>query len=419
MSFWSWPLPDASRQTISHNCMSESAAARSNLKALLLALAVIVAGAIVAASLQLGAPDGPPLSARAYGVTGSVALARWHQAMGFRVKLVEGRPYRISGDVRLLYILQPNTRYAFAREELATLRRWVEAGGILVLAIEREVSYPFTRRGPDQYALPDESPLGAFGFDTALLETRQVTAALALPLLDGLPVDEFQWRRDNLDNALALDAPNDALIHAQVADGVLIASRSVGAGRVIVLAGTYPFTNEGLRQEANARLILNLAGLVPPGSVIAFDEFHHGARQTPSLLGWMLSAPAGLAVSLALTLIGIYIVWSGRRFGRPFVMPELHIRREPSEYVLAIANLSRAAGQRNAALLRYHGWLKRKLAQPWRINPTLPDPRFVDELRAVGAPVDYERLARLLDNLQRGARSDAHFVRLAREAAEF
>ncbi len=399
--------------------MSKIAAQRSNLKVALIAVAVVLAGAIVAASLQLGAPDGPPLSARAYGVTGSVALARWHEAMGFRVRLVEGRPYRIPADIRLLYVLQPNARYAFAREELATLRQWVEAGGLLVLAFEREVSYPISRRGPAQYALLDESPLGAFGFDTALLETRQITTTLAQPLLATLPVGEFQWRHDNQDNALALDPPNDAVIHARVDDGVLITSRGVGAGRIIVLAGTYPFTNEGLRDEANARLILNLAGLIPAGSVVAFDEFHHGARQTPSLSGWLFGAPAGLAVSLALALIGAYIVWSGRRFGRPFVMPELRIRREPSEYVLAMANLSRAAGQRNAALLRYHSWLKRRLARPWRLDVSLPDHRFVEELRAVGAPVDYERLARLLNDLQRGATSPAQFARLAREAAEF
>lgn len=399
--------------------MSKLAAQRSNLKVALIAVAVLLAGAIVAASLQLGAPDGPPLSARAYGVTGSVALARWHEAMGFRVRLVEGRPYRIPADVRLLYVLQPNARYAFAREELATLRRWVEAGGLLVLAFEREVSYPITRRGPAQYALLDESPLGAFGFDTALLETRQVTTTLTRPLLATLPVGEFQWRHDNQDNALALDPPDDAVIHAQVDENIIIASRRVGSGRVVALAGAYPFTNEGLRDEANARLILNLAGLVPAGSVVAFDEFHHGARQMPSLLGWLFSAPAGLAVSLALALIGAYIAWSGRRFGRPFVMPELRVRREPSEYVLAMANLSRAAGQRNAALLRYHTWLKRSLAQPWRIDPALPDHLFVAELRAVGAPVEYERLARLLNDLQRGATSPAQFARLAREAAEF
>lgn len=386
---------------------------------MLIAVAVLLVGAIVAAGLQLGTPDGPPLSTRAYGVTGSVALARWHEAMGFRVKLVEGRPYRIPNDARLLYILQPNTRYAFTREDLATLRRWVEAGGLLALAFEREVSYPITRRGPVQYALLDESPLGAFGFDTALLETRQVTATLAQPLLATLPVGEFQWRHKSRDDALALEPPDDAVIHTRVDDGVVVASRHVGNGRVIVLAGAFPFTNEGLRDEANARLVLNLAGLIPAGSVVAFDEFHHGARQTPSLLGWMLSAPAGLAVALALALISAYIVWSGRRFGRPFVMPELRIRREPGEYALAMASLSRAARQRNAALLRYHIWLKRKLARPWRLDASQPDHRFVEELRAVGAPVDYERLARLLNDLQRGATSDARFARLAREATEF
>lgn len=399
--------------------MSKTPSRRSNLTALLAGIAVLLLGAVIAAGLQLGAPDGPPLSARAYGVTGSVALARWHEAMGFRVRLIEGRPWHIPAETRLLYILQPSRRYAFTPQELATLSAWVRDGGVLALAFEDEVYYPITRRGPAQYARFDESPLQQFGFNVDPRETRWITAVIGQPILAFPPVDEFRWRYDDQNTILAIDPPDDAVRHALAEEGVIVASRRVGQGRVIAFAGVYPFTNEGLRDEAGARVILNLAGLVPPGSVVAFDEFHHGARQTPSLLGWMLSAPAGLGVSLALALIGAYIAWSGRRFGRPFVMPELRVRREPSEYVLAMANLARAAGQRNAALLRYHAWLKRRLAQPWRIDPALPDHLFVAELRAVGAPVDYERLARLLNDLQRGATSPGHFVRLAREAATF
>ena len=399
--------------------MATRSARITNLKVLLIAGAVLLAGAVVAASLQLGKPDGPPLSARAYGVTGSVALAQWYEALGYRVRLVEGRPYRIPDDARLLFLLQPNTRYSFTDDELATLREWVEGGGALVIALEREVSYPITRRGPVQYAEPDESPLEQFDFEANLLETHRVTATLAQPLMTSPAVGEFQWRRADDENAFAIQLPDDAVANAVVEDGVLIASRRVGNGLVIAFSTTYPFTNEGLRDEANARLMLNLAGLATPGSPIAFDEFHHGSRQTPSVLGWMLSAPAGLAVTLALVVAGAYILWTGRRFGRPFVMPEMRIRREPSEYVVAMANLSRAAGQRNAALLRYHDWLKRKLGQPYRIDISLPDEQFVEELRAAGAAVDYEHLARLLNDLQRGATSASQFTRLSKEASQF
>ncbi|MCS7059550.1 MAG: DUF4350 domain-containing protein [Anaerolineae bacterium] len=398
---------------------STASAWRSNFMALIASLAVLLAGAVISAGLQLGMPDGPPLSARAYGVTGSVALARWHEALGFRVRLIEGRPFQLPAEARLLYVLQPNTRYEFTDDELEVLHEWVEAGGILVLAGEATVSYPVTRRGPTQYAALDESPIELFGFEMDIFNTSLLTATWTQPPAAPSPAQPFRWRRETDEYALALDLPDDAIIHALVDGEVIAASRQVGRGRVFVFAGTYPFTNDGLRNEANAQFILNLTALVPPNSLIAFDEFHHGARQTPSLLGWMFSAPAGLATALALALIGAYIAWTGRRFGRAFVPRELRIHREPSEYVLALANLSRAAGQRNAALLRYHAWLKRKLARPYRLDPSMPDHHFVAALQRVGAPLDYERLARLLSDLQRGASSAAQFVRLAREVAEF
>src|SRR5690349_9644063 len=84
----------------------------SELSILLGAFSLLVVAALISLALQLGAPDGPPLGARAYGVTGSVALVRWVHALGYETRIVEGRPYHLSDDMHLLFLLQPNAAYA-------------------------------------------------------------------------------------------------------------------------------------------------------------------------------------------------------------------------------------------------------------------------------------------------------------------
>lgn len=391
----------------------------SELTILFGAFALLVIGALLSVALQLGAPDGPPLSARAYGVTGSVALSRWVSALGYETKVVEGRPYRLPQDMRLLFLLQPNALYPLGEAEQDELEGWVRDGGILALAVERYVAYPVTRRGPAQIARGDVGSLRVFGFALPGDETGTasvITLTMQEDLAPGIVVGDFQVRANN-----ALSAPADATVLAADNRRVIIASREVGRGRVIAFATTYPFSNEGLRDEGNGRLMLSLLRLAPPGSLVGFDEYQHGARQTPSLFAWLVTTPTGQGTALALALLAVYILWTGRRFGRVFVPPELRIRRQPSEYVVAMANLARAAGQQQATLLRYRDWLKRRLGKPYRIDPNLNDEEFVAELAQADAGMDRERLLVLLRELSAAPRrlSLAQFVRLARDASEF
>jgi hypothetical protein len=318
--------------------------------------------------------------------------------------------------MRLLFMLQPNALYTLGNAERDELERWVREGGTLVLAVERYVSYPFTRRGPPQAASGDAAGLQAFNFGLrkAFSSGKMLTLTLRQNFTPGILVGDFQVRAGD-----TLTVPAGATILAADGDRAIVASRQIGQGRVIAFASTYPFTNEGLRNEGNARLALSLLRLAPAGGVIGFDEYHHGSRQTPSLMAWLFTAPAGQGVLLALALLAVYILWTGRRFGRVFVPPELRIRRQPSEYVLAMANLARAAGQSNATLLRYRDGIKRRLGRPYRIDPNLDDDAFVAELAQADASLDRERLLKLLRELSASRRlSVAQFVELAKEAGE-
>ncbi len=56
--------------------------------------------------------------------------------------------------------------------------------------------------------------------------------------------------------------------------------KSFGNGTVVLLAETYPLSNEGLRDERDAEMIAKLAG---PAQRITFDENHFGVTETGSI----------------------------------------------------------------------------------------------------------------------------------------
>ena len=386
---------------------------------LLGALVLLAIAAVASLGLQLSAPDGPPLGARAYGVTGSVALARWVEELGYTTRIVEGRPFRLPDEMRLLFILQPSAAYPLGEDDRSELLRWVRAGGTLVLAVQDDVSYPVTRRGPLQFATGDPAALDAFNMTlmSGVLPRGSITTTVLSTALGGSPTAGML----HLQSPDALDTPPDARTLARINGRVVAATSPMGAGRVIALATAYPFTNEGLADDGNARFILDMLRSVPSGTgtVVGFDEYHHGSRQTSSIPAWLVGQPAGQGVLLALTLLAIYVIWTGRRLGRVYVPPELRIRRQPSEYVVAMANLARVAGQHNAALAYYRDWLKQRLGRPYRIDPGLDDGQFVGELARADTGLDAARLLKLLNALRAGTRSCAEFVRLARETSEW
>ena len=385
---------------------------------LLSAFVLLALAAVGTLALQLSAPDGPPLSVRAYGVTGGVALGRWAEALGYPTRVVEGRPYQLPDEMRLLFMLQPSAAYPLREHDRGELLRWVRGGGTLVVAVQDDVSYPVSRRGPPQYAYGDPAALDVFSMTllSGVLERGNTVIAVTPTLASGVSGAPISLRVPAPDVLAPLP---DARVIAQVGSHTVAAVESVGSGRVIAVSTAYPFTNEGLADDGNARFVLYLLRSVPPGSLVGFDEYHHGSRQTSSIPAWLVGQPAGQGVLLALLLLGIYVVWTGRRLGRVYVPPGLRIRRRPVEYVAAMANLARMAGQRDAALADYRDWLKQRLGRPYRIDPTQGDESFVSELSRADAGTDTARLLALLRALGRGARARAEFVRLSRAACEW
>lgn len=128
--------------------------------------------------------------------------------------------------------------------------------------------------------------------------------------------------------------------------GDYAATRRFGEGEVIVLASTYPLTNEGLGEKNNARLatLLTAGGTRP----LFFDEYHQGYARGGSM--WDRLNPGGrIGVLFALAAVAIVLVARSRRLGPPIPQPQVATARTGA-YIGQLAEVYRSAGARAHAL---------------------------------------------------------------------
>jgi hypothetical protein len=334
------------------------------------------------------------------GEAGAMALLRWVQELGYDAQRLEYRPFELGEADAALVVLSPSE--PFNRTEVRATLDWVEAGGTLIVADDR----PALFGGGN--ALLRELDIRTVPYsDTARIER----APAAQPALDQPPVRDALVRTDRV---LEFDRADFARLLGPP-DGTVLAGLKRGAGYVYVSSSVLPFTNEGLRDEANAALLLNLLRRVRPEGRLLFDEYHHGFFTPPSLRTRVLGSPWGWALIAATLITAAFIVLTGRRFGRPVPLREETARRSSAEYVESMADLFQRGGKRAFVLAHYHAALKRRLAKPFGINPRLDDEAFVREL-ARFRPVDEAALGAQLARLRRERPSEAELVRAVAEA---
>jgi hypothetical protein len=84
--------------------------------------------------------------------------------------------------------------------------------------------------------------------------------------------------------------------------------RKLGTGTVVLVADSYPLSNEGLREERNSGLILALAG---PAKEVVFDENHFGVVETGSLVKLMRKYHLEGALGMLALVAGLFLWRSG------------------------------------------------------------------------------------------------------------
>lgn len=145
-----------------------------------------------------------------------------------------------------------------------------------------------------------------------------------------------------------------------------VVSAARGKGLYVAVNDVFPAGNLGIATADNADFVLNLAGLVPPGGTIWFDEYHKRASER-GFMTYLRERALMPVLIYALLVIGLLFWRSGSRFGEaePLVVDR---RRDSGEYVKAVATLYQSAGMPRDALSTIYADFRRRLVGALRMD---------------------------------------------------
>jgi hypothetical protein len=330
---------------------------------------------------------------------GGVSIIRqWLERSGFQVERITRDPIDPTPYAAIL-IFNPPGRHS--DDEITAIANWVNSGGRLIVASTE------TRVNP----LLD-------AFQTRITQNTVVLSRMSLtaPTLDAPAFDNVQTRFANI---VETDNPN-AVIHMANGQDAVLLSIPVGAGEVFVGGTVYPFTNRGIQDPASQRLVANLmAGIDPQRARVGFDEAQlptAGDSDAPlGVMGWMVRSAAGRGVLLLGVLALVYLISRGRRLGAPVPLLEDRLRREPVEYIVALANLFRRSGRQTDILSHYRTRLRRRLSERYSIDASLSDAQFASVAASRSPDIDEAALSGLLMRLQNPRVTESDLLTLATE----
>lgn len=288
---------------------------------------------LIGVALVAGAPterNDRPLDPSANGPRGAKALVVLLEELGADVEVTRGPP---ADDADTAVVL----RDRYDDDEREDVERWVDAGGVLVVA---DPGSPL-------------DPSGPFGESTA--------CPAALDGVERIGAG-FEVTRD--------DGPG-------CFDG-LVDTTTAGAGTVVAVGDPAMLTNEHLGDLDNA--VLAAALLAPTGTErVAFLQGPAGAGEQAlfDLLGPRVAQALGqLAVAF-----GVYVLWRARRLGRPVVEPQL-VAVAGSELVTAVGRMLGGRKQPAEAAARVRTDLRRALERRLGLPTGSPPARIADAVAA-------------------------------------
>ncbi len=358
--------------------------------------------------------SGPNLVSSSGAPTGARALYLWLEQLGYRVERMQGPAFALDDSAKVLFILSPSAEPT--EDELVTLRGWVERGGTLVTAGDVPNFWPAgIATGQVENSLP--AFLRRFDLSMRVWAQTKVDAQPGQPLLLHPAVSTVHMQ------AMTYVTGTASLVgYLGESDRPVAAGLEVGNGRVYVLASMSAWSNLGLGQADNGALVLNWLPAPQQGGRVVFDELHHGQRQPPSIEGLLVHQPWGWALLYALVAAFVYLLLSGRHFGR--TVPVItDTRRAAAEYVVSLAGLLRRGGKGEWAAQHYENALRQSLLAACALDLALQTPDVIERVSTLGViagSVDGKEAARVLRGLHNGAQhgiAEGRLVSLAAEAS--
>jgi hypothetical protein len=115
----------------------------------------------------------------------------------------------------------------------------------------------------------------------------------------------------------------------------------------------------------------------------------------------------------------VFLVTRGRRQGVAIPLPDERLRREPVEYIQAMANLLRRSGQRTDTLRHYRRVLRRELSRRYAVDPRLSDKEFLRRIISRDPTLDENELAGLLWMLAKDDVTEHELVEISMQVNEW
>lgn len=369
--------------------------------------ATLIGFVLIGPRLRPPTPDPAEPTTRSSETGGAEALFRWVDELGYDAQRLEYREFALADLDAALIMLNPSEEISEVQAE--EILDWVDRGGTLMLADDATITFSAPNALLDQLDVSFEVYTTTSTFEQPIqaVSPRQ-------PVFTAPPVEVAQA---NTGRVIAAPDRPDMVTLLGTDDAAVLTGLKHGRGYIYLSAATYPFTNAGLRDPGNAALVLNLLRRVPAGGRIQFDEYHLGYFEPPSTTSLVFGSPLGWALSYALLATVLYLILSGRRFGRPIPLQAEIARRNSAEYVTSMADLYQRGGKRDYIAQHYYTAFKRRLAKRDGIAPNTDDNAFVRELARL-RQIDEPALTALLARLHT-ARSEEALVAAVGEAQEF
>lgn len=307
---------------------------------------------------------------------GTLAYYTLLKESGYSVSRLE-KPFtelRAHEPDTLVMIALPETLNP-SKQELDSLERWVESGGIAII-IDREIDVTI-----GDAEINTESTV-------SILSARPIQPTPYTRGVDRLSLSVFATRVEISGKA--------ATYHIGDGKAAVLADARVGKGRLVLLTDPYVVANNGLPEADNVVAALNLFA-DQPGGKIAFDEYHHGyggSTAGSGLMAYFRGTPVPWMLAQAALIAAVVVYSYGRRFARP--IPLRQERRTTNlEFVSSMANITRLARASDLAMQNIYPEFRKRLCRFSGLPGKVETARLA-EVAASRAASDPKELASLL-----------------------
>jgi hypothetical protein len=248
-------------------------------------------------------------------------------------------------------------------QEIESLNKWVQGGGLLII-IDREIQLEF--------------PGSVQVHTTGAYISSPVRPVQPTPLTKGV-------RRLSVTNPASYVTVGGNSSTVDIADnqGAFVADTRLGRGRVVFITEPHVVANNGIEEDDNLTLALNIVHDTPNGK-IAFDEYHHGYGSSGlfggnSLLGYFRGTPVPWILVQVLLMSLLLIYSRGRRFARPLPL-KVERRTTNLEFVSSMATITRLARASGLAMENIYSEFRRRLCHYAGVGKETDSPRLAKEV---------------------------------------